>query len=69
MAAASLLAKNPSPSDADIDLAMNGNICRCATYLRIRAGIHRAAAMKAADSNGSNRRGSDEPRSLFQEAL
>jgi isoquinoline 1-oxidoreductase alpha subunit len=48
MAAASLLAKTPNPTDADIDTAMNGNICRCATYLRIRQAIHRAAAMPAA---------------------
>ena len=47
MAAASLLAKKPNPTDADIDAAMNGNICRCATYLRIRQAIHRAAAMPA----------------------
>ena len=43
MAAAALLATNPAPSDADIDSAMTGNICRCATYPRIRAAIHRAA--------------------------
>ncbi len=43
MSAAALLAKNPKPSDADIDAAMNGNLCRCATYLRIRQAIHRAA--------------------------
>jgi isoquinoline 1-oxidoreductase alpha subunit len=48
MAAASLLAKTPNPTDADIDNAMNGNLCRCATYLRIRQAIHRAAAMPAA---------------------
>jgi isoquinoline 1-oxidoreductase subunit alpha len=44
MSAAALLAKTPRPTDADIDAAMNGNLCRCATYLRIRQGIHRAAA-------------------------
>ena len=60
MSASALLARNPNPTDADIDAAMNGNICRCATYLRIRAGIHRAAAIKAADANGSARRGSDD---------
>jgi isoquinoline 1-oxidoreductase alpha subunit len=49
MSAASLLARNPSPSDADIDEAMAGNLCRCATYFRIRAGIHRAAELLAAD--------------------
>lgn len=43
MSATALLEKNPSPSDADIDGAMSGNICRCATYNRIRAAIHSAA--------------------------
>lgn len=43
MSAAALLKDNPKPTDADIDAAMGGNLCRCATYLRIRAGIHRAA--------------------------
>ena len=47
MSAAALLATNPKPSDADIDTAMNGNLCRCGTYPRIRAGIHRAAAVAA----------------------
>ena len=42
--AAALLAQNPSPTDAEIDAAMRGNICRCGTYLRIRRAIHRAAA-------------------------
>jgi isoquinoline 1-oxidoreductase alpha subunit len=45
MAAAALLAKNPDPSDADIDGAMT-NICRCGTYQRIRAAVHMAAAAK-----------------------
>jgi isoquinoline 1-oxidoreductase subunit alpha len=43
MSAAALLSRNPKPNDRDIDLAMNGNICRCATYVRIRAAIHGAA--------------------------
>jgi aerobic-type carbon monoxide dehydrogenase small subunit (CoxS/CutS family) len=43
MSAAALLAKSPHPSDADIDEAMSGNICRCGTYQRIRTAIHRAA--------------------------
>ena len=43
MSAASLLATNPDPSDADIDAAMSGNICRCGTYNRIRAAIKHAA--------------------------
>lgn len=58
MSAAALLARTANPTDAQIDTAMNGNICRCATYLRIRAAIHRAAEIKAADSNGATRRGS-----------
>jgi|SRR6185437_2362689 len=45
MSAAALLAKTPNPTDAQIDAAMNGNICRCATYLRIRQAIHRAAEL------------------------
>ncbi|KVN36720.1 isoquinoline 1-oxidoreductase [Burkholderia pyrrocinia] len=44
MSATALLEQNPAPTDADIDAAMNGNICRCATYVRIRAAIHDAAA-------------------------
>jgi len=44
MNAAALLDKNPNPSDQDIDSAMNGNICRCGTYLRIKAAIKTAAA-------------------------
>lgn len=47
MNAASLLAENPEPSDADIDRAMAGNICRCGTYPRIRAAIHLAAKSSA----------------------
>jgi isoquinoline 1-oxidoreductase subunit alpha len=48
MSAAALLTGNPRPSDADIDSAMAGNICRCATYVRIRSAIHRAAESVAA---------------------
>ena len=43
MSAAALLARNPDPSDGQIDAAMNGNLCRCGTYLRIRQAIHEAA--------------------------
>jgi isoquinoline 1-oxidoreductase alpha subunit len=50
MSATALLQKNAAPSDADIDGAMSGNICRCATYLRIRAAIH-AAAQSVKDGN------------------
>jgi aerobic-type carbon monoxide dehydrogenase small subunit (CoxS/CutS family) len=45
MSAAALLASKPSPTDADIDAAMSGNICRCGTYQRIRAAIHQAATL------------------------
>lgn len=45
MSAAALLAGNPSPSDADIDAAMSGNLCRCGTYPRIRQAIKRAAVL------------------------
>ncbi|MCB5199929.1 (2Fe-2S)-binding protein [Loktanella sp. TSTF-M6] len=49
MQAADLLARNPEPTDADIDAAMSGNLCRCGTYPRIRAAVHAAAsAMKEA---------------------
>jgi isoquinoline 1-oxidoreductase subunit alpha len=47
MSAAALLAKTPKPTDHDIDSAMNGNLCRCGTYLRIRAAVHKAAEMAA----------------------
>ena len=47
MSAAALLARHPRPTDADIDAAMDGNLCRCATYLRIRQAIHRAATLPA----------------------
>jgi isoquinoline 1-oxidoreductase alpha subunit len=47
MSAAALLARTAKPTDAQIDAAMNGNLCRCATYLRIRQAIHRAAELKA----------------------
>jgi isoquinoline 1-oxidoreductase alpha subunit len=48
MSAIALLAGNPSPDDKAIDVAMDGNICRCNTYLRIREAIHSAAAARAA---------------------
>ncbi|MEA3247556.1 MAG: (2Fe-2S)-binding protein [Gemmatimonadota bacterium] len=57
MSAAALLERNANPTDADIDNAMNGNICRCATYLRIRAAIKRAAEIKrsaASEQKGGN---------------
>src|SRR5687767_11734827 len=48
MSAAALLAQVPTPSDADIDHALSGNICRCGTYPRIRAAVHRAAELSKA---------------------
>lgn len=53
MTACALLAKKPKPTDAEIDEAMSGNICRCGTYQRIRAAVHRAAkAPKARSAKG-----------------
>jgi isoquinoline 1-oxidoreductase alpha subunit len=48
MSAVDLLAKNPRPSDDDIDAAMTGNVCRCCSYTRIRAAIKKAATMRSA---------------------
>ncbi len=53
MSASALLAKNPNPNDADIDAAMSGNICRCGTYVRIRAAIKQAAGAPAVATKGS----------------
>ncbi|HEX3868320.1 MAG TPA: (2Fe-2S)-binding protein [Gemmatimonadaceae bacterium] len=53
MAASALLAKNPKPNDAEILNAMNGNLCRCATYLRIKQAIQRASQMPAAVGGGA----------------
>ena len=50
MTAAALLKKTPKPSDADIDKALAGNLCRCGTYLRIRKGIHLAAQIATKES-------------------
>ena len=63
MSAAALLSKNANPSDADIDTAMNTNICRCTTYLRIKQAIKRAAAIKSgapipAGASGAGKPGS-----------
>jgi len=54
MSAAALLAKTPKPTDQDIDGAMNGNICRCGTYLRIRQAIHRAASINASPTKAAD---------------
>src|ERR1700675_431186 len=54
MSAAALLATKAQPSDADIDDAMKGNICRCGTYQRIRQAVHRAAQLQGAPSKAAN---------------
>jgi isoquinoline 1-oxidoreductase subunit alpha len=56
MTAAALLKRSPRPSDADIDRAMAGNLCRCASYVRIRAGIKRAAETAAAGARAQGGR-------------
>ena len=53
MSATALLAKYPNPSDVQIESALEGNICRCGTYLRIRQAIHKAAAIARSKSKGS----------------
>jgi isoquinoline 1-oxidoreductase subunit alpha len=50
MSASALIAQKPKPTDAEIDQAMNGNICRCGTYVRIRQAVHRAAALAASST-------------------
>lgn len=62
MSAAALLAAKPSPTDHDIDQAMNGNLCRCGTYLRIRAAIHKAAAIAHEHPASSTSGGGQEQR-------
>jgi aerobic-type carbon monoxide dehydrogenase small subunit (CoxS/CutS family) len=52
MAASALLAKNPNPSDAEIDVAMQGNICRCGTYQRVRQAIYTASDLIKKESGG-----------------
>ena len=60
MSAAALLAKTPKPTDADINTAMSGNLCRCGTYTRIRAAIHRAANGPVRDTQTASARGAAE---------
>jgi isoquinoline 1-oxidoreductase alpha subunit len=58
MSAAGLLARTPNPTDADIDAAMTGNLCRCGTYIRIRQAVHRAATI-ANEAGGPSGRSGD----------
>jgi isoquinoline 1-oxidoreductase alpha subunit len=60
MSANALLSTNPRPSDAEITTAMNGNLCRCGTYLRIRQAIHRAAAIATSRPTQTARAGAAE---------
>ncbi len=60
MSAAALLATTPKPSDAQIDTAMNGNLCRCGTYVRIRAAIKRAANGPVRETQTASARGAAE---------
>ena len=53
MSATALLTRNPAPTDADIDAAMSGNLCRCGTYPRIRSAIHRAAELMKSSQEGA----------------
>lgn len=55
MSASALLAGNPSPTDADIDAALAGNICRCGTYPRIRKAVHRAAELLQSATSGNTK--------------
>ena len=57
MTAAALLSQTPKPTNDEIDAAMNTNICRCATYLRIREAIHRAAGSTSEQASGRSRNG------------
>jgi isoquinoline 1-oxidoreductase alpha subunit len=57
MTAAALLAARPEPSDDDIDHALDGNLCRCGSYPRVRAAVHRAAALSQVGGRGGGRDG------------
>jgi len=61
MSAAALLERNGSPTDEEIDAAMNGNICRCATYLRIKQGIRAAAGLPAAEDGSPDAGSPNDP--------
>ena len=67
MSASALLATNPKPSDAEIDAAMRGNICRCGTYQRIRQAIHRAAELQKAEVPALHRDGKESAEDLLLE--
>jgi len=60
MSAAALLAQKPKPTDEDIDQAMNGNLCRCATYTRIRQAIHTAAGTRVTSTQAVAEKGGED---------
>ena len=60
MSAAALLAQKPVPTDAEINTAMNGNLCRCGTYVRIREAIHRAATLSTQRSTSTAQQGAQQ---------
>ena len=70
MSAAGLIEKNANPTDAEIDAAMNGNVCRCATYIRIREGIKLAAQIKRGGPGAIPEKSKEpgSPKSLFEVA-
>jgi len=68
MSASAFLAKTPHPTDAQIDEAMSGNICRCGTYNQIRKAIHRAAQLQAAGAKSANSGEAPEVESAEQHA-
>jgi isoquinoline 1-oxidoreductase alpha subunit len=68
MSAAALLAANPRPTDSQIHQAMDGNLCRCGTYLRIREAIRRAAALSAKGSKSAPAAGAAKPPSKGKES-
>jgi isoquinoline 1-oxidoreductase subunit alpha len=68
MSASALLAKTPKPTDAQIDDAMTGNICRCGTYPRIKKAIHRAAELQAAAAKPAASASADSPQAPDSEA-
>jgi isoquinoline 1-oxidoreductase alpha subunit len=61
MSAAALLSSNPSPSDADIDAALSGNICRCGTYVRIRSAVRRAVELLHGEKGGTDQPAKGQP--------
>jgi isoquinoline 1-oxidoreductase subunit alpha len=69
MTTAALLAKTPHPTDAEIDSALNRNLCRCGTYVRIREAVHKAAALMAGSpAPQGHARNADSPPALAEPA-